>query len=241
MMYVYKSMDMLDEAIEVAKEMKQSGLLRDCASFNKIMACYATNGQLGECGELLHEMITRKMLPAEGTFKVLFTVLKKGGFPSEVVKQLNLAYQEGKPFSRQAVITSVFSVLGMHVFSLETSKLFDRAEASFDLLIYNILTYAYGGLEPDIVTYINLVNCYGKAGIVEGVKRIYSQLKYSEMEPSESLFKAVIDAYKNANKRDLAELVNQEMRYALNGQECPESEFEEVEDDISLYHTAITV
>lgn len=34
MMLVYKYMGMLDSAIEVAEEMKESGLSKDCVSFN---------------------------------------------------------------------------------------------------------------------------------------------------------------------------------------------------------------
>ncbi|KAL4348730.1 hypothetical protein GQ457_17G005260 [Hibiscus cannabinus] len=90
------------------------------------------------------------------------------------------------------------------------------------------------GLEPDVVTYINLVGCYGKASMFEGVKRIYSQLKYGEIEPNESLFKAVIDAYRAANKPDLAELVNQEMKFAFEGQDDSESEVEGESEDIAL-------
>ncbi|KAK9286018.1 hypothetical protein L1049_025221 [Liquidambar formosana] len=116
MMYLYKSMGMLDAAIDVAEEMKQSGLLSDCVSFNKVMTCYAANGQLGECAELLHDMVIRRILPDNGTFKVLFTILKKGGLPTEAVTQLESSYQEGKPYARQAIITSVYSVVGLHAF-----------------------------------------------------------------------------------------------------------------------------
>ncbi|KAG5233432.1 pentatricopeptide repeat-containing protein [Salix suchowensis] len=230
MMYLYKSMGMLDEAIDIAEEMKQSGLLRDCVSYNKVMACYATNGQLRECAELLHGMIGQKLLPDRGTFKILFTVLKKGGFPSEGITQLESAYLEGKPYARQAVITSIFSVT------------FTKAEVALDSFAYNVAIYAYAssgeidkalktfmkmqdeGLEPDLVTSINLVHCYGKAGMIEGVKRIYSQLKYGEIKPNDSLVKAVVDAYKNANRHDLAELVNQDIRFGFDSQQYSDSE-----------------
>ncbi|KAK6142527.1 hypothetical protein DH2020_022875 [Rehmannia glutinosa] len=227
-----ENMGMLDEAIEVAKEMKQSGLVRDCVTYNKVMACYATNGQLIECGELLHEMV--------------------GGIPAEAVKQLQSSYQEGRPFAKQAVITSVFSIVGLHAYALQSCGIFTKEEVGFNSFAYNAATVraytAYGkidealnmfmrmqdeGLEPDIVTLINLVNCYGKAGMVEGVKRIHSQLKYGEIEPNESLYKAVIDAYKNANRHDLAELVSQEMKFVFDVQQFTDSEPED-SDDTSL-------
>ncbi|XP_050383620.1 pentatricopeptide repeat-containing protein At1g73710 isoform X2 [Argentina anserina] len=242
MMYLYKSMGMLDEAIDVAEEMKESGLIKDCASFNKVMSCYAINGQLRECGELLHEMVTRKLLLDSRTCNVLLTVLRKGGIPIEAVTQLESSYQEGKPYSRQAIITSMFSLVGMHGLALESCETFTKADINLDSALYNVAIYAYGaageidkalnifmrmqddGVEPDLVTHINLVACYGKAGMVEGVKRIYSQLKYEEIEPNPSLFRAVIDAYTDANRHDLANLVKQDRKYAFDSEHQVHSE-----------------
>ncbi|XP_048137797.1 pentatricopeptide repeat-containing protein At1g73710 isoform X3 [Rhodamnia argentea] len=245
MMYLYKSMGMLDEAIEVAEEMKQAGLLRDCPSYNKVMACYATNGQLRQCGELLHEMVvTRKLLPDSGTFRVIFTVLKKGGMAIEAVKQLELSYHEGKPYARQAIISSVFSVVGLHALAYESCEVFSKTKLTLDSFVYNVCIYVYGalgdvdralnifmkmqddGVKPDHVTYIVLVGCYGKSGMIEGVRRVHSQLKYREIEPNESLFEAVAEAYRNAKRPDLAELVNKEMNFAFEPQQNSDSETE---------------
>uniref|UniRef100_A0A5K0Z8B8 Pentatricopeptide repeat-containing protein n=3 Tax=Nymphaea colorata TaxID=210225 RepID=A0A5K0Z8B8_9MAGN len=60
------------------------------------------------------------------------------------------------------------------------------------------------------MTYINLVTCYGRAGLIEGVKRIHRQMKSGEIGQSASLLNALVDAYRNLGKRDLADLVNQE-------------------------------
>ncbi|KAH6763993.1 Pentatricopeptide repeat superfamily protein [Perilla frutescens var. frutescens] len=255
MMLVYKNMGMLDSAIEVAERMKESGLVRDCVTYNKVIACYATNGQLVECGKLLHEMVViQKLVPDRGTFKVLFTILKKGGIPAEAVQELQSSYNEGKPFAKQAVITSVFSVVGLHAYALESCGFFSKEEVGFNAFAYNaaIRAYvAYGkidealkmfmrmqdeGVEPDLVTLVNLVNCYGKAGMIEGVKRIHSKLKYGEIAPSESLFEAVIDAYKNANRPDLADMVRQDMKFASDDvQQFTDSEIEDLDEtDIPL-------
>ncbi|RYR58760.1 hypothetical protein Ahy_A05g024636 isoform C [Arachis hypogaea] len=67
-------------------------------------------------------------------------------------------------------------------------------------------------LEPDIVTQINMVGCYGKAGMVEGIK------------PCKSLFKAIIDGYQVCNRKDLAELVSREMKITFNLEENNEVE-----------------
>ncbi|KAJ4729872.1 Pentatricopeptide repeat-containing protein [Melia azedarach] len=252
MMALYKSMGMLDEAIDVAEEMKQSALLRDVISYNQVMACFAANGQLRECGELLHEMVTKQLLPDNGTFKVLFTVLKKGGFPIEAVKQLESSHQGVKPYASQAVITSIYSVVGLHALALDCCESLIKAEVDLDSFVYNVAIYAFKssgqndralnmfmkmldqGLEPDLVTCINLVGCYGTAGLVEGVKRIHGQLKYGGIGPNENLFKAVIDAYKNANRQDLAEQASQEMRTAFEPQEDTGYEYEEDSEESFL-------
>lgn len=253
MMYVYKNMGMIDEAIQVAKEMKDSGLLTDSPSFNKAMACYATSGYLTECGEMLHEMIiARKLSPTPGTFKVLFTVLKKGGISTEAVQQLEFAYQESKTYAKQAVVAAVFSVVGLHSYALNFFQSFIKFDAGLDLFVYNIAIYVFGGsgkiddalkmfmrmqdegMEADVVTYIYLVGCYGKAGMLEGVKRVYSKLKYGEIDRNESLFIAIIEAYEFVNRHDLAELVNQEMNLVSDTEQLSYSESEDDPDETSL-------
>ncbi|KAG2397670.1 Pentatricopeptide repeat-containing protein [Vigna angularis] len=222
-MYLYKAVGMMDKAIEIAEEMKLSGLLKDCVSYNKVLVCYAANGQFNECGKLVHEMISHKLLPNDGTFKVLFTILKKGGIPNEAVAQLESSYQEGKPYARQATFTALYSLVGMHTLALESARPFIESEVELDSSAYNVAIYAYGSagdinkalniymkmrdkhVGPDLATYIYLVGCYGKAGMIEGVKRVYSQLEYGEIESSESLYKAIIEAYKICNRKDLAD------------------------------------
>lgn len=244
-MYLYKNMGLLEEATGIAQEAQISGLLTDCASCNNVMASYADRGKLKECVELLHQMLTRRILPDASTFKTLFTILKKGGFAPEAVSQLESSYIDGKPFARQAIITSVFSMADFFSFALETCEAFMKAEVPLDTFAYNAAICAYGaaeevdkaltvlmkmqdeGLEPDLVTYIYLAACYGKAGMLEGLRRIYHLLKYGDMEPNQSLYKALIDAYKNAGKEDLAKLVAQEMRFSFYAEEGSESEFEE--------------
>ena len=68
------------------------------------------------------------------------------------------------------------------------------------------------GSEPDIAISIYLVECYGRANMVEGVKRIYSLIRFHKIEANESLYDAIMNAYRNVNRPDLAKLVSQEKR-----------------------------
>ncbi|XP_042403667.1 pentatricopeptide repeat-containing protein At1g73710-like [Zingiber officinale] len=265
MIYLYKSLGMLEEAIDMAQEVQKAGLLTDCASYNSVLAAYAVTGKLKDCAYLIHEMIARKMLPDASVFRSIFGIVKKGGLPIEAVLQLQASYNEGKQFAREAIVTTLFSLVGLHDHALESCNLFlsARTRNPLDSYAYNALIYAYGasenidkalnlymqmqdaGLEPDTVTYVYLTICYGKARMVEGLRRIYGLLKYGEIEPSESLFKALMDAYENSGKHDLAELVEQEMKFRIHSPIGDESETEddwdayesETEDDLDAYES----
>ncbi|CAH8359357.1 unnamed protein product [Eruca vesicaria subsp. sativa] len=261
MMYLYKGMGMLDEAIEVAEEMRESGLLNDCTSFNQVMACYAADGQLRECCELFHEMLVeRKLLLDWGTFKTIFTLLKKGGVPREAVEQLQTAYNEAKPLATSAITATLFSAMGLHTYALDSCRELTKDETPLEHYAYNAVINAYGasgdtdmalkaymrmqekGLKPDIVTQAYLVGVYGKAGMVEGVKRVHSWITFGELEPNQSLFRAVRDAYVSANRQDLANVVKKEMSIAfeegeeeedssVSGEDEQEEEEDESEED----------
>ncbi|KAI0507508.1 hypothetical protein KFK09_013633 [Dendrobium nobile] len=237
MMYLYKSMGMLDEATDIAQKVEQSGFLTNCASYNNVMASYAVNGKLKDCGELLHKMLTQKILPDASTFKILFTILKKGGFPSEAIIQLESSYIEGKPYARQAVVTSLFSIVGLHTFAQHLCEVLVNDGVKLESFACNAAIGAYGtagevdkalnvymrmqddDLRPDLVTYVHLAGCYGKAGMIEGLNRIYGLLKYGKIDPAESLYKALICAYEEAGRDDLAALVDQEMRFSFQNDE----------------------
>ncbi|XP_072985991.1 pentatricopeptide repeat-containing protein At1g73710 [Typha latifolia] len=245
MMYLYKNMGMLDEATDVAQEFQKSGLLIDCASYNNVLASYAVSGKLRGSAELLQQMIACEILPDASTFKTIFTILKKGGIPFEAILQLESSYNEGRPYARQTILTSLFSMVEMHDFALECCNSFLSAGFALDSVAYNVAIHAYGasgeinkalnlfmrmqdeGLDPDLVTYIYLAGCYGKAGMIEGLRRIYGLLKYEEIEPNESLYKALVDAYRFAGKHDLAELVDQEMKFSFRTTKYVESEAED--------------
>ncbi|CAN7054354.1 hypothetical protein IGI04_028780 [Brassica rapa subsp. trilocularis] len=261
MMYLYKGMGMLDEAIEVAEEMRESGLLNDCVSFNQVMACYAADGQLRECCELFREMLVERKLSLDwGTFKTVFTLLKKGGVPREAVEQLQTAYNEGKPLATSAIAATLFSAMGLHAYAMDSCKEVTRDEIPLEHYAYNAVIYAYGasgevdmalktymrmqekGLKPDIVTQAYLVGVYGRAGMVEGVKRVHGWITFGELEANQSLFRAVREAYVSANRRDLADVVKKEMSIAfedgqeeefssISGEEDEQEEEDESEED----------
>nr|CAD1839098.1 unnamed protein product [Ananas comosus var. bracteatus] len=252
MINLYANLGMITEAKLILNDLRRNsladvqklGAVNDCASYNNIMACYAANGKINASAELLKQMMASHILPDATTFKIIFTLLRKGGIPSEAVSQLEVSYKEGRAYAKSAIVSSLFSVVKMHEDAMESCEEFLSGKFALDSSAYNSAINAYGasgevekalnlfmrmqdeGLKPDLVTYIYLAGCYGKAGMVEGLRRVYGLLKYGEIEPNESLYKALIDAYRDAGKNDLAEMVEQEMRFSASTEEIDDSESE---------------
>ncbi|GAU36780.1 hypothetical protein TSUD_213470 [Trifolium subterraneum] len=240
MMYLYKDVNLIDEAIKIAGEMERLGLLKDITSYNKVLICYTINRQYHKCVELLREMVSKKLLLNVRTLHALVIILTKGGLPIEAIEQFWSCYREKKPYAFQAAYTAMYSLLGMHTFALESAQtLLESEDAKLDSVAYNVAIYVYTSagdvdkalniymkmrdkhVEPDIVTHINMVDCYGKAGLVEGVKRIHHLLECGEIERSESLIWAIKYAYKHCNRQ-----FGHVMRFKFNSEEDSEDEGE---------------
>ena len=89
-------------------------------------------------------MLAPKIMPDIKTFNVLFEILNKGRILSESVRLLKMPYQQRKPYAREAVITCVLSVGGLHAFALESCKALMKGGVPLDPVAYNAAIYVYG-------------------------------------------------------------------------------------------------
>ncbi|CAN1844277.1 Pentatricopeptide repeat-containing protein At1g73710 [Linum perenne] len=189
MIFMYRKMGMLEKANEVAKEMiHSSGLPSDSVNYHDAIVSYLTNRQLRPAGELLHKMLNKMkkkkktLNPDSRTIDLIFNILREEGLKSEAVAQLEESYKQKKPYAVRASVASVFSLLGLHGLAIEFYEAFTKVnERLLDRVAYNAAIYVYTsagetdkalemftrmkdkGLEPDIVTHMNIANCYKKA------------------------------------------------------------------------------
>ncbi|CAN1844276.1 Pentatricopeptide repeat-containing protein At1g73710 [Linum perenne] len=185
MIFMYRRIGMLEKALEVAEEMiHSSGLPDESVSYHDAIVSYLRNRQLRPAGELLHKMLNekKKLTPDRRTLDLIFSILSNEGLTSEAVTQLQNSYEQGKPYAVQASVASVLSVMGLHGLAMEYCEAFTKAnEQLLDRVAYNTAIYVYTlagetdralemftrmkdkGLEPDIVTHMNMANCYKKA------------------------------------------------------------------------------
>ncbi|KAF0908632.1 hypothetical protein E2562_026850 [Oryza meyeriana var. granulata] len=208
MIFLYKNMGLLSESVRIAHDLQNSGLLSDCASYNAVMACFAAKGKLRECAELVQQMQEHNISPDASTFGMIFSVMKKSQISPEEVSQLESAYNDNRSSTRQAVVAFLFSIAGMHAAALNICEKYMSPILTINQCACNVAFNVYAscgevdkafslftqmhelGLKPDTATYIHLTTCYGKYGMLGGLRSVNGFLGYQNNEVS--LHKTVV-------------------------------------------------
>ncbi|CAK7327159.1 unnamed protein product [Dovyalis caffra] len=99
MLCMYKRLGRFEEAIQIAKQMRELGLLTDLLSYNNVLGLYALDGRFKEAVGTFMEMVEASIPPDNCTFKSLGIVLVKCGIPKKAVGKLEATtksdYQKG--------------------------------------------------------------------------------------------------------------------------------------------------
>ncbi|KAK6914019.1 Pentatricopeptide repeat [Dillenia turbinata] len=90
MLCMYKKIGRFEDAILIAKKMRELGLLHDLLSYNNVLGLYALEGRFKEAVGTFKEMIESAVEPDDSTFKSLGFVLMKCGVSKEAVGKMEL-------------------------------------------------------------------------------------------------------------------------------------------------------
>ncbi|KAI3797291.1 hypothetical protein L1987_32547 [Smallanthus sonchifolius] len=112
MLCMYKKIGSFDEAFEMAKQMRESGLLTDLLSYNHVLGLYASDGRFKEALTIFKEMIESGVQPNDSTFKSL-GVLMKRGVAKKAVKNLEIMWRDDDQSGLKAWLETLNSVVGM--------------------------------------------------------------------------------------------------------------------------------
>lgn len=85
---MYKRLGRFQEAIFIAREMRELGLLTFLLSYNQVLDVYALAGRFREAFRMFEEMMTCHIRPDDSTFKSLGSVLCKCGVSERAVDEL---------------------------------------------------------------------------------------------------------------------------------------------------------
>ncbi|XP_076888386.1 uncharacterized protein LOC143538802 isoform X2 [Bidens hawaiensis] len=113
MLCMYKKIGSFDEAFEIAKEMRELGLMTDLLSYNHVLGLYALDGRFKEAVMIFKEMIESGVEPTESTFKSLGVVLMKHGVSKKAVKNLEIMWRDDCQSGLEVWMATLDSVSGM--------------------------------------------------------------------------------------------------------------------------------
>lgn len=113
MLCMYKKIGRFEEAITIAKQMRDLGLLTELLSYNHVLGLYAMCGRFKEVAGTFNEMVEASVLPDDCTFKSLSIVLVKSGVSKQAVGKLEVATKKDAQSRLQKWMSALSSVVGV--------------------------------------------------------------------------------------------------------------------------------
>ncbi|KAK1406652.1 hypothetical protein QVD17_42149 [Tagetes erecta] len=113
MLCMYKKNGSFDEAFEMAKQMRELGLLTDLLSYNHVLGLYASDGRFKEAVTIFKEMVESGVCPNDSTLKSLGVVLMKRGVAKKAVNNLETMWRNDCESGLKAWLETLNSVVGM--------------------------------------------------------------------------------------------------------------------------------
>ncbi|KAB1218083.1 hypothetical protein CJ030_MR3G014507 [Morella rubra] len=110
---LYKRIGRIEEAIRIAKQMRELGLLTDLLSYNNVLGLYAMDGRSKEAVEVFNEMTKAAIQPNNCTFKLLGVLLVKCGVPKQAVGKLEVTMKRDAQSGLQAWMSTLSSMVGL--------------------------------------------------------------------------------------------------------------------------------
>ncbi|KAJ4847108.1 hypothetical protein Tsubulata_040643 [Turnera subulata] len=107
MLCMYKRLGRFQEAVQIAKQMRERGILTDVLTYNNVLGLYALDGRFKEAAVTFKEMVGANVQPDGFTFKTLGIVLMKFGIPKHAVRKLEAATKRDSPSGLQAWVMAL--------------------------------------------------------------------------------------------------------------------------------------
>ncbi|XP_015876453.3 pentatricopeptide repeat-containing protein At3g23020 [Ziziphus jujuba] len=115
MLCMYKKLGRFEEAVRIAKQMRELGLLTDLLSYNNVLGLYAMYGRFKEVVSTFKEMMKASIQPDDCTLKALGTVLVKCGVSKQAVGKLEVTMKKDAQSGLEKWMSALTSVVGVHI------------------------------------------------------------------------------------------------------------------------------
>lgn len=114
MLCMYKKLGRFEEAVRIAKQMSELGLLTDLLSYNNVLGLYAMCGRFKEVVSTFKEMMKASVQPDDCTLRALGAVLVKRGVSKQAVGKLEVTMQKDAQSGLEKWMSALSSVVGVH-------------------------------------------------------------------------------------------------------------------------------
>ncbi|WCJ23907.1 Pentatricopeptide repeat-containing protein At3g23020 [Euphorbia peplus] len=111
MLCMYKRLGRFEEATQIAKQMRDLGLLNDLLSYNNVLGLYAMDGRFKDALGTFKEMIKAAIEPDDSTFKSLAIVLIKCGISKQAIGKLEATRKKDPCNGLLAWLTTLSTVV----------------------------------------------------------------------------------------------------------------------------------
>ncbi|CAI8601809.1 unnamed protein product [Vicia faba] len=116
MLCMHKKMGRLDEAIQIAKQMRRLGLITDLLSYNHVLGLYSMDRKLREAKETFKEMIESGIQPDDFTFRALGNLLLNFGVSKQIIGRLEVEVKWDGPRGSHAWMAALSRYSWMELF-----------------------------------------------------------------------------------------------------------------------------
>lgn len=113
MLCLYKKLGRFEEAVRIAKQMRELGLLTDLLSYNHVLGLYAMYGRFKEVVSTFKEMTKASIQPDECTLRALAVVLVKSGVSKQAVGKLEVTVKKDAQSGLQKWMSALSSIVGV--------------------------------------------------------------------------------------------------------------------------------
>ncbi|EEF45195.1 pentatricopeptide repeat-containing protein, putative [Ricinus communis] len=111
MLCMYKRLGWFEQAIQIAKQMRELGLLTYLLSYNNVLGLYALDGRFKEAVGTFKEMVGAGIQPDDCTFKSLGIVLVKCGISKQAVGKLEATTKKDRHSGLQTWLAALSAVV----------------------------------------------------------------------------------------------------------------------------------
>ncbi|KAI4367980.1 hypothetical protein MLD38_016600 [Melastoma candidum] len=110
MLCLYRRIGRTDKAFQIAKRMREFGLLKDPMSYNQVLGVYILDGRIREAAVTFKEMNAAGISPDDSTFRLLGLLLTRCGISKHAIGKMEVSAKRDLNVGIQAYLSALSAI-----------------------------------------------------------------------------------------------------------------------------------